>query len=110
MPVLHGKPAWEAYLAYLQAHGHVCQEILPPEEIEEMEFDTTPVEIKVITVDWARVLVHVNIAPSMTAAMRLIKQNALSVDGHKVTERYTQEIDGEFELRCGRKMLKLVLV
>jgi tyrosyl-tRNA synthetase len=54
-------------------------------------------------------LVQSQLAPTGSAAWRLVDQGAVSVDGAKITDRnHRQRVTGPFVLRVGRKMLRVV--
>ncbi len=82
MPILHGNEAIEEYkrcvpniseteLAEVMAFG------------DEFEFDTTPVVLRRKYVNLKKVLMGAGMAKSKMEANRLIKQNAVKIDGEK---------------------------
>jgi tyrosyl-tRNA synthetase len=89
--------------------NRVFREKLVPEEISTVEFQADRGEIEL-----AKLLVAVNLAPSMREARRLIEQGGISVDGERAGDpRATLNITQHPEvlLQVGkRRFLKVVFV
>jgi tyrosyl-tRNA synthetase len=98
----------EAWAAYQRLVGGV--DTATEQEIAEFEFDDEPVLVHTRVVDWAKVLVHAAMAPSISAASRLIQQGAVSIDEARCTTRRTLEpidVPMKYVVRCGKVMKRV---
>ncbi len=102
---MKGRAAFDEYMRRFPA-ADVSD--LSEEDRDSFEFDTEPVPIKTVRLD--RLLVHAGLAPSVSAAARLIEAGAVKIRGEKTFDRIEMlRTDEPVAIRVGKreKMVKI---